>query len=494
MTLPLRPYQTAAEERLLATYRFGKRAPIYMLPTGGGKTVLFADIARRAAARGNRVLILVHRDTLMDQASDKLNDLGLMHAICAPGYHASARDNVMVGSVQTVVRRLSELGEFQLIIIDECHHSRARSWATILAAQPRARLLGVTATPARLDGQGLGVHCGGFFDALIEGPSMAKLIAQGYLAPLKVFAPRLPTDADNARLHKRAGEITAESSAAIMDRPVIHGDVISHYRKYADGERGIAFCSTVEHATHAAEAFCAAGIPAEHIDGTMKRDERRAVLARFAGGETIVLTSCELISEGFDCPEAVVAIKLRHTASLVVDRQQSGRVCRWAPNKTAIILDHVGNYLRHGRPDEPVEWSLDGEVKRPRENEAGGGSWRCPECLRVCSVRELKCPECGCERPHEKRKPPRQVAGELVQVAAPWEKIGISYEQYAATVIERERKLQAADRKYFSRIARDRGYKDGWIFYRVKARHEARLAAAMTGQSQIIDYGSRRSA
>lgn len=484
--IQLRPYQVEAVEALRAAYKAGSKAPILVMPTGAGKTLAFSYITQGAAARGNRTLILAHRRELITQASNKLSAFGVEHALCMPGHGASASRTVVVGSVQTVVRRLDRLGEFQLIILDEAHHARASSYATILAAQPRARLLGCTATPCRLDGSGLGAHCGGFFDAIVEGPSMAELTAQGYLAPLKIFAPKLNGLTQGVKLRVRAGEFAKEDDAALMDRPTITGDTISQYRKYADGLQTITFCCTVDHARNVAAGFAAAGIPSESIDGSLKTFERNAVLDRFATKRTRVMTSCELVSEGFDAPEAACAIMLRHTASLTVYRQQAGRIMRPAPDKIAVLIDPVGNTNRHFPPDWPVEWDLNGKPKRAPAEATGGDPWQCSGCLRVCYPHERKCPDCGTEKPREKRELPRVVAGDLREVQRPWQKMGLSYEEYAAVVLNRERQRQAEDKEYFTRIARERGYKDGWVYYRVQARHQARLAAAMSGQAKII--------
>lgn len=485
--IELRDYQVELVERLRVSYRSGKRAPIMVCSTGSGKTVMFAHITAAAAAIGHRTLILAHRRELVKQASDKLTKFDVQHTICMSGYGACSRDTVVVGSVQTVARRLPQLGLFQLIVADESHHATAAQWRAVLAAQPQARLLGCTATPCRLDGTGLGAHCGGLFDDLVEGPSMAALIVQGYLAPLIGYAPKL-RGLENARLRKRAGEFAAEDDAALMDRPTITGDAIGHYRRYADGKQAIAFCCTVPHTQHVAEGFTGAGIPSESIDGSMKTDQRDAILKRFASGETRVLTSCELLSEGFDAPEASVAIMLRHTASLTVFRQQVGRIMRPAPGKTAILLDHVKNSALHGMPDEPVEWSLEGKPKRPQDSDGNLSLWTCPKCYRICTSQELKCPDCGTERPHEKRELPRQVDGELTLIQRPWEQLNISYEQYVAVVLNRERKRMEQDRIWASKYAAQRGYKSGWVEHVVASKHKTRLDAALSGQSKSFDY------
>ena len=167
----LRPYQETDIEKLRDQFRQGARAPIYQLSTGGGKTVVFAHVIKGAVAKGTRTLVLAHRRELIRQASNKLSDLGVPHGIIAAGMDRDHDAQVIVASIQTVARRLDTLPQFGLIVIDEAHHAVATTWSNLLKAQTDARLLGVTATPARLDGKGLGKHVGGHFDAIVCGPA-----------------------------------------------------------------------------------------------------------------------------------------------------------------------------------------------------------------------------------------------------------------------------------------------------------------------------------
>ena len=198
MTVELRPYQHDAMAAISASWQSGHRAPLVCMPTGAGKTVFFGAAAKRTSARNKRVLILAHRRELVRQASRKLTDTDVPHGIIAPG-HTPTRDLVQVASVQTLARRLDTLPMFDLIVIDECHHSVAGQWDRVIKAQPRARLLGVTATPERLDARGLGVSAGGCFDDLIIGPSVAELTAMGFLVPARVYAPAEAPDLSGIR-------------------------------------------------------------------------------------------------------------------------------------------------------------------------------------------------------------------------------------------------------------------------------------------------------
>ena len=198
--LTLRPYQEEGIEQLRASYASGKRAPLYQLATGGGKTVCFGAITQLSAARGKRVLILVHRRELLKQASDKLTWAGVGHGLIAAGFEPHPERLVQVASVQTLVRR--EIQEVDLIITDECHHVRAKTWKTLIESQPNARLLGVTATPIRLDGKGLGAEHGGFFDDIVCGPSIRELTDSGVSKSCEV----LRAGGEGAGQHARSEE------------------------------------------------------------------------------------------------------------------------------------------------------------------------------------------------------------------------------------------------------------------------------------------------
>ena len=407
----LRPYQVDAVASIRAAFSSGKRAPVYQLPTGGGKTIVFSYIAREAAKRGTRVLILVHRRELLLQGSRALQEVGLPHGLIAPTLPPTDAQ-VRIASVQTLVRRLDHVSPPDLVVIDEAHHAVAGSWRRILDRWPKAWVLGVTATPARLDGKGLGTHVGGPFDHLVVGPSAMDLTTEGFLVPAEVYAP--PMKADLSGVRTRLGDFDRREIRVRMDRPVITGDAVEHYLRLAPGRPAIAFCSAVEHARHVAAAFTEAGVPAEPIDGSLRDRDRDAVLARLATGEIRVLTSCEIVSEGFDLPAVEVAILLRPTQSLTLYLQQVGRVLRPSPGKaSATILDHVGNVGRHGLPDADRTWDLDG-VRRRRTGEAPVR--RCPECF-ACHPPAPACPACGHVYETARRGGPHAVGGELQKVS-----------------------------------------------------------------------------
>jgi superfamily II DNA or RNA helicase len=296
--LELRPYQAACVDALRASYAVGNRAPLFQLATGAGKTVVFGAITRSAAAKGRRVLIAVHRRELVKQACAKLQWAGVRHGIIAAGFRPDASAAVQVGSAQTLVRRLGSLPDFDLIVLDEAHHAVAASWDALLKAQPGAKLLGVTATPARLDGKGLGVGFGGPFDDLVCGPSIGELIADKWLSPARCFIPARGLDLSGVRT--RLGDFAVADLVEAIDRKGITGDAVADYRQRADHQPAIAFCATVAHAEHVATAFRNAGYRSDCVHGGLSTKDRDALIAGLGNGATEVLTSCDLISEGLD--------------------------------------------------------------------------------------------------------------------------------------------------------------------------------------------------
>lgn len=408
--IQLRDYQLDLVDGVRGAYRAGRRAPLVVSPTGSGKTVLFAYIAQGTSAKGNSVVILVHRQELVDQTCRTLRAFGVGHGVIAAGRTPDRSLPVQVASVQTYVRRLDSFRP-ALIIADEAHHATAGSWRKVIQHHPQARVLGVTATPQRLDGKGLK----DVFDDLIRGPEVADLIAGGHLAPPVYYAP--PVVADLSHIGTRGGDFAQEELAAEMDRPTITGDAVEHYSRICRGAPAVAFCCSVQHAQHVAEQFQAAGFRAATIDGTMDKEARREVVRMLGDGRLHVLTSCEIINEGFDLPIVTAAILLRPTKSLGLHLQQVGRVLRPAPGKErAVILDHVGNLSRHGFAEDVREWTLDGRKKKKRKatDEEDIQTRQCPQCFR-CHPPAPVCPECGHEYPRKEREI-EQTDGELVQI------------------------------------------------------------------------------
>ena len=453
----LRPYQQRAVHDLRLAFRDGARSPLLVLPTGGGKTIVIAEIIRGLSDRGRSALVLVHRRELVTQTSRKLNLAGVPHGIIAAGMAPTAAP-IQIASVQTLARRLDRvITPPDLIVIDEAHHATAGSWERALGHWPDAYRLGVTATPVRLDGRGLSA----VFDRLVIGPSVADLMFTGYLSPAKIYAP--PQVADLSQLRRRAGDFAANDAATAMDRPTVTGDAIAHYRRLASGQRAIAFCCNVQHAEHVSASFLSSGILAATLLGSTDPLRRDATVAAFDAGAVQVLVTVDVVSEGFDIPAASCAILLRPTQSLGLYLQQVGRVLRPAPGKAhAVVLDHVGNVHRHGWPDDSRDWTLADLPRGTRTASVQALTVRtCPACFAAFRPAPI-CPCCGHEQPAPKPRILRQVDGELKELR-----------REAVRQRTAERRM-ARTLPQLLALAKQRGYSPAWA-YRV---HNARSRSA----------------
>lgn len=319
-------------------------------------------------------------------------------------------------------------------------------------------MIGLTATPCRLDGKPLGA----IYQTLVEGLQTAELIRSGWLSPYRAYSVDV---ADLSRLRRRGADYDMGDAASVLMERAVYGDVIRHYRAKADGLQAIVFCTTVEHARTTAYEMGLEGIRASSIDGTMRKAERDDMIARFRSGEITVLTSCELISEGFDLPAVSAAILLRPTQSLTVYLQQVGRALRPADGKTAIILDHVGNINRHGLPDTHRAWSLTEQVVPHRQHDESGALTvrTCKACYAVYESHLNECPCCGApyEPTREEIKQIREVElKEITREQQTQERLYLLSDQ----AIE-----DAESYSDFCAIAKARGYKVGWAWHRAKA-------------------------
>jgi DNA repair protein RadD len=376
-SLDLRDYQQTAVSDIRVAFACHRRV-LFVLPTGGGKTIIFAFIAKHAAAKGNKVIILAHRQEIVDQISTALSSMNIIHGRIQPGYEMT-NDAVCVGMIQTTARRLDLIAEPTLLVLDEAHHGVAGTWKKITERLCNSKVLGVTATPERLDGVGLADA----FDTIVLEPDVSELTASGYLAPFRYLAPSTAIDLSHVRTI--GGDFNSGDLEQAVDQDGITGDVVQHYLQHLAGRTAIAFCVTVTHAKHVAERFCNNGISAESIDGTMSADERRSAVDRLRTGDVRVLTSCEIISEGFDAPAVGGAILLRPTQSFALYRQQVGRCLRPKEDgSNAIIVDHVGNVFRHDLPNAPHEWSLDSQKRTRTDREKARSSVR--RCRACCEV------------------------------------------------------------------------------------------------------------
>lgn len=355
----LRDYQNKVIRDIYHEWRSGKRCVLLAMPTGSGKTRTFSEIALDFVNRKERVMLLVHREELLLQAQQTLAKITkLPVGTIKAGQPLKLDRLIQCASVQTLVKRLEkqqiELPQISLVIVDEAHLSLAPSYLKILESLPHAHVLGVTATPSRLDGQGFDR----LYEALVEGPAVSELIWHGYLADYDVLAPDSFLPQEGVRI--TGGDFNVSDLATQIDRRYVAGRAIDAYLKHAVGKRCVVFAINIDHAKAIAASYQEAGIAAEHIDSETPTKERRAILDRFRSGTTKVLTNVNLFTEGFDLPEIEVVQLCRPTQSVALHLQMVGRGLRPKSTGKALILDHAGNCLRLGGPKAIRAWTLQG--------------------------------------------------------------------------------------------------------------------------------------
>ena len=390
----LREYQSELITNIRTAARNGHRSIVSVLGCGGGKSVIQAEIARSATEKNNNVLFLVHRKELCEQITGTFTRQGVDMDLCS------------VSMVQTVSRHIDRIPAPALIITDEAHHSTANSYKKIYEAFPDALRLGFTATPCRLNKGGLGE----VYDELITSVSTKWLIDNHYLSPYKYYSVKL---ADTSGLHIKAGDYKADEVAELMQSKEIYGETVNQWEKLAKGKKTIAYCASVEAAEETAEQFRQAGYTAASLSGNTPKELRTRIMQEFRDSKIMVLTNCELFGEGLDVPDCECTILLRPTQSLTLYIQQSMRSMRFMPDKTAIIIDHVGNCYLHGLPDDDRTWTL--EPKKKQENTVK--IRECPNCYAVYPPTLKKCPYCGAAAVKEvQRKDKAVVEIDLVEL------------------------------------------------------------------------------
>ncbi len=445
MQLILRDYQSQSLKETKTAFKHGIKRLIITLPCGAGKTAIFAKMAESSQAKGKTIWFLVHRKELLDQTIDTFNKFNI------------ERKTIHIGMVGSYANRLGKYPDPDFIIYDECHFSAAATWQKITDAYPEAYIIGLTATPCRLDGKPLGK----IYDKLIVGITARELINRGYLADYKYYAPSV---ADLSGLKRKGSDYDTAQASEILSQRAVFGDVIKHYREYADGLQTICYCTTVKHSEDMAQEFQAAGINAVHFDGNTPKKERTEIIRKFRNGEIQILCNCSLVSEGFDVPDCHCCILLRPTQSLGLYIQQSMRALRPQPGKTAIILDHVNNYARHGLPDDDRRWSLSDKIKPHKEYGEDGRLIvrQCPECYYTYKTAPV-CPNCG----YKTVSTPQEIKNmREIRLA----EIKQTYREKAAEAVMDKSPDDCNSLMELQALAKQKGFKSGWAWHQAKRR------------------------
>lgn len=400
---PLRDYQGKAINDLRRTLSPRRRRVILQLPTGAGKTRIAAEITRLLTAKSHgqgHALFLAPRRELVTQAAARIERHGVTPGIIMAGESSDPERTVQVASFDTLHARAIrssriELPPADLVIVDECHLALAESRKQILAGYPTAWVIGLTATPARGDGRGLGE----IFDAIVRGPSIKELVAAGHLVPLRYFAPSKP-DLERMKFD-RDGDYQAKELGHRMNSPALIGDIVVQWKRIAQGRSTVVYCVDRRHAENVLHAFLKAGVKAEELDATTPDKERKQILQRVNDGTTTVLVNIFIMSYGIDIPRLACAVLARPTRNITLYLQTLGRVMRTLDGKKdAIVIDHAGAIADNGFADEDIPWSLASKapvkemLRQHQELQETPKPIECPNCHAVFHGQRA-CPVCG---------------------------------------------------------------------------------------------------
>ena len=433
--MQLRPYQEKCKQDIYAAWNNGAVNVLLVVPTAAGKTVIFSDIIKEHNAP---MCAIAHRQELVTQISLALARDGVRHKIIGPKtvvracvnlhveelgksfYHPNAF--CAVSGVDTLVRRQSELSNWMesvtLWVTDEAHHvSKGNKWCKSVDMFPNAKGLGVTATPQRADGYGLGRDNDGVFDVMVQGPTMRELINMEFLTDYKIYAPPGDLDLTNVPTSQATGDFNPNKLKIAVRKSHVVGDIVTHYLRIAFGKLGITFATDVETATEIAQQYNQAGVPAAMVCAKTSDHDRQVLKRRFENREILQLVNVDLYGEGVDIPAIEVVSMARPTQSLALFIQQFGRGCRLMDGKEhALIIDHVGNVDRHGLPDAPRVWTLDRREKRSRGTDPAIPVNTCPQCTAVYERIYKTCPYCGHVPQITERAGPDFVDGDLTEI------------------------------------------------------------------------------
>lgn len=453
----LRPYQEEIIERARSHMRNGFKRVLIQSPTGSGKTVLVAHMLKTAASKGLSSWFIVHRRELINQSCNTFDSMEIKYDIIASGYPETDNAKIKICSIQTLIRRINKYKDPSLIVWDECHHVAAGTWSTIHDKYEDKYHIGLTATPERLDGKGL-KH---WFDVIVSGPSVRLLIERGFLSDYKIYAPFA---INTSGVKKQYGDFKKADLEKAANTRIVTGNAIAEYKKLANNKKAIIFCCSIQHSKDVVKSFTDNGISAIHVDGDTPKVKRDESMEMFRDGRVNIISNCDLFGEGLDIPGIEVAILLRPTQSLGLHLQQVGRSLRPLSGKHySIILDHAGNSERHGLPDDIIDWSLDGRIKKKSKQIVVR---KCKACYAVQRPGKSHCIYCGEEFP-VKPIVVEELDGELREVVK-------------RLSIKRNRKEQgsARSRDELVQIAKKRGYKNphGWAYYVYNSRKKKKMA------------------
>jgi len=456
--MQLRSYQTEAIEQVRQAMAAGSTHPLLVMPTGSGKTVVATEIVRRASEKKKRVLFLAPRRELIYQTVQTFQRNKLFCGMLMAGEAMAPSASIQVASFDTLHARAVkgdriEMPRADLVIVDEAHLSISETRKNIISHYDR--VIGLTATPARGDGRGLGE----IYDSLNIGTDIRELTEQGHLVPVRYFAPSTP-DLEGVKVS--GGDYVIKQLGEAVDKPQLVGDVVQNWLRLAPERRTVVFCVNRKHSRHVRNEFLKAGIAAEHLDGETPLGERHAILDRVRSGETQVLCNVFVATYGLDIPPLDCAVLARPTRNIALYLQTIGRVLRTYPGKEdAIVIDHAGAVAQHGFVDDPIPWSLDAESKVSERKEAEErerkelSDMTCPNCGHVARAAKV-CSACGWEMLPPSKPVPTKHA-ELAEIET--------------NTLRNKRHSKAQKRSVFGGLlhyAQDRGFSSGWASHKYR--------------------------
>jgi superfamily II DNA or RNA helicase len=468
----LRPYQTKAVSDLrLAISR--ARTAMLQMPTGGGKTAIFSAITSMADKLDKKVWIVAPRNELVKQASAHLFRHHVSHGKITSTSTESLAYSVHVASRDTLNRRI-KAGKIKnwpdLVFIDEAHLALDSQIKLAENLPPECKIIGVTATPERLDNRGLSE----LYDSLIEGPSILELVQLGFLTNVKYFNPPI---VGLDKLHRKGNDYDEDELAELLERKRVFGDAINHYKKYAEKKPTLVFCRSVKASKETADRFQAAGYNFVSIDGEMSYTERGKILDDLGSRAIDGVVSCDLATYGLDVPPIECIIMLRPTMSLPLYMQMLGRGLRpYVDEKTGyvkthcVILDHVENrrqfFGADGHPFERIDWNFDGETKRKRRKLDGVVSLKiCDDCF--LHFEGAVCPNCGGTNQNQERKDLQEVDGELVEITGPMKLNDRPLENRREYIDKVAKAVESRDVASLLGLAEDLKNKPTWVYWRL---------------------------
>ena len=464
MNFEPRPFQTQTHIDLRKGFAEGYRAMILQAPTGAGKTVIAAKLIHAAEERGSGCLFFAHRRELVYQCSEKLKNFGVDHGYIMSGEFMDTWAGVQVASIDTFRARAMKgrisWPKAKVVIIDEAHRSLSPTYLKVIEyyLSQGAVILGLTATPIRGDGRGLG-HV---YEHMVCTPGIGELIKMGYLVKPKHYAPSIP---DLAGVSTKRGDYDEAQLQEAMDKDELVGDVVTNWLRLASDRPTIVFASGVRHSIHLRDEFLRAGIHAAHIDGNTPDDQRDAIIQDLHKGRIQVICNCMVLTEGFDCPKLSACVLARPTKNMGLFLQMAGRVLRTdeaSGKKDALIIDHSGAVYRHGLVDDPYVWSLDAKGKKEAEAQAEQRLREktmitCEKCGAVYGG-QINCPECN-HTPERSGQYVKSKTGDLVSIEDAKRPVN-------ARNWRRYEKVKWFNQ--FLKYAEEKGYKRNWAHYKYK--------------------------